>query len=115
MKTGKTYYYKVKAVAKRYKPAMSAPKAKKVVAMAPTLKLTTGSHKIRANWTKVPGSTGYKLYRTDTKGGKFQLVRTAKGDYNLDYTSINKKPGKKYYFKVRAYKKIGNKTYFGAG
>lgn len=114
LKTGKTYYYKVKAVAKGYKPTISAPKAKKVVAKAPTLKLTAGNHSIRADWTNVPGSTGYKLYRTDTKGGKFQLVRTAKGYYNLDYTSINKKPGKKYYFKVRAYKKIGNKTYFGA-
>lgn len=117
LKTGKTYYYKVRAYKERngkqvYSKHSNVAKAKPVPA-APMLKLTAGSNSIKATWSKVKGSNGYKLYRATSKAGKYKAIRNAKGSWNRDYTSVNKKSGKKYYFKVRAYKTVNGKNVYG--
>lgn len=113
-KTGQKYYYKVKAVASGYKASTSRVKSAKAVAKVPALKLTAGKNTIRATWTKVNGSTGYKLYRATAKNGTYKVIRNAVGADRHEYTSINKKTGKKYYYKIRAYKKSGKKTFYSA-
>lgn len=55
----------------------------------------------KVTWNKVTGATKYKVYRsTDNK--TFKLVKTVKASASRVYNSKNLKPGKMYYYKVRA-------------
>lgn len=112
LKTGKKYYYKIKAVKGTLASAYSQRVSAKAAAKAPTLKLTAGKNTIKATWSSVNGASGYKLYRAASKNGKFKAVRTAKGSWHKEYTSINKKSGKKYFYKVKAYKTVNGKNVY---
>ncbi len=63
---------------------------------------------IRLNWKKVPGATGYKVYQYSTSKGKYVEIATVK-DATYKKTT-NLKPDTKYYFKVKAYRKLSNGT-----
>lgn len=73
-------------------------------------------HKIKAKWNKCSTSaTGYQIYWA--KGKKFKKVvakTTTKGRSKVTYTGKNFTKGRKYYVRIRAYKKAGGKTYYGA-
>lgn len=60
-------------------------------------------------WSKVSDVTGYQVYRSTSQKGKYTLLRTTKYNY---LSNGNLKANQKYYYKVRAYKKIGSKTFF---
>ncbi len=77
-------------------------------------KLTTPKKKvIKANWKKVSG-TGYQVLISRNKNFKNSTKFTVKGAKRLNIT-IKKKiiSGKRYYVKVRAYKVVNGKTYYG--
>lgn len=65
----------------------------------------------KLSWTKVSGATGYEVYRATSKNGTYTKVATVK---TRSYTNKKLKSGKTYYYKVRAYKKKGNTTVYGA-
>ena len=71
-------------------------------------------HKIKAKWNKCSTSvTGYQIYwAKDKKFKKIVAKTTTKGRSKVTYTGKNFTKGKKYYVKVRAYKKVGNKKYY---
>lgn len=69
------------------------------------LKAKAGSKKITLTWKKVSKATGYKVYRASKKNGKYKYVRTVK---STKYVNSKLKKGKKYYYKVRAYKEDAN-------
>ncbi len=73
-------------------------------------------HKIKAKWNKCSTSaTGYQIYwAKDKKFKKVVAKTTTKGRSKVTYTGKNFTKGRKYYVKVRAYKKAGGKTYYGA-
>lgn len=56
--------------------------------------------------------TGYKIYMATLRNGKYNLIKTINGKATT-YTVAGLENYKRYYFKVRAYKKIGSKTYYG--
>lgn len=65
----------------------------------------------KVTWNKVTGVTKYNVYRSaDNK--TFKLVKTVKSSEERVYNSKNLKPGKMYYYKVRAVRaqKSGDKT-----
>ena len=68
------------------------------------------SKSVRVSFQKTKGADGYQIsYRK--KGSK----KTKKVTTTKDSKSIKKlSSGKKYYFKVRAYKKIRGKRYYGS-
>ena len=111
--SGKTYYYKVRAAASGSTASTSKIASATAQAKAPALTLKAGKNRIYIQWTRVKGANGYKLYRATKRGGRYSLLHTAKGAGNLRYTSINKKTGKKYYYKVRAYKTVKGRTVNG--
>lgn len=110
LKTGTRYYYKVV-------PYRSATKGSttKVLSAKPSLKksmitrvsLGLGSAKI--SWTKVSGASGYKVYRATSKSGKYKLIKTTK---SRSYTNKKLSNNKTYYYKVKAYRKIGSKKVY---
>jgi len=63
-----------------------------------------GSKTATVSWTPLEGEaiTGYKVYRSTKKNGTYKLVDTIWG---IDSSSaeVKVKPGKTYYYKVRAY------------
>ncbi|MGI6721622.1 MAG: InlB B-repeat-containing protein [Anaerovoracaceae bacterium] len=69
-----------------------------------------GKRYVTVKWKKASGNVRYQVgYRR--KGAKSGKYLTSGATYK---TIKNLKSGKYYYVKVRAYKKVGTKTYFGA-
>lgn len=72
-------------------------------------------HNIVAKWNKCSTSaTGYQIYwAKDKKFKKIVAKTTTKGRSKVTYTGKNFTKGRKYYVRIRAYKKAGGKTYYG--
>ncbi|MBR3787305.1 MAG: Lyzozyme M1 (1,4-beta-N-acetylmuramidase), partial [Firmicutes bacterium] len=50
-----------------------------------------------------------KIYRATSKNGKYKCIKTIKTAKTVTFTNKSLKKGKKYYYKVRAYKKVSGK------
>ncbi len=75
------------------------------------IKLSAGDNSVKVSWKKVSKASGYVIrYATnkDFKNAKSLNVKSNKK------TIKSLKTKKTYYFKVRAYKKVSGKTYYGA-
>lgn len=68
--------------------------------------------KIGLNWKKVKGASGYAVYMK-TGNGTYKKVKTITRGSTVKYTKTKLKKGKKYSFKIRAYKKA-DKTIYGS-
>ena len=78
------------------------------------LKLQPGTRKLTVSWKKVKGVTGYEIeygLKQDFKGAKKVKVQKAE---TVQKALTRLGAGKKYYVRVRAYKKVGKKTYCSA-
>jgi len=67
-------------------------------------------------WNKVAGADGYKVYRYNHNNCKYEYYGTTKST-SMKITKSKKGKSKDYGYviaKVRAYKKVGNTTYYGA-
>lgn len=69
-------------------------------------------NKIALKWNKVSGVAGYKIYYSETKKGTYTEIATVKGANKKSYTTDKLSNGT-YYFKVRAYKEVDGKQYYG--
>ena len=85
-----------------------------IVPAAPTLTVTAGSKKATLKWNKQTGATGYVVYMSTPKSGKYSKVATVKGNSKVTYTKTGLTKGKTYYFKVQAYTAAGGKAINGA-
>lgn len=84
-----------------------------VKAIKPAAKAASYSYtKIKVSWDKIEGVDGYKVYRATSKNGKYSLVKTVADPGTASYINTGRTTGKTYYYKVRAYKKIGKTTYY---
>lgn len=77
-------------------------------------KLTKGRKSFKASWKKVSSqATGYQIqYATSSKFTKGQKSVTIKSYKTTSKNIIKLKAKKKYYVRVRSYKKVGKKTYY---
>lgn len=106
-KTGTKYYYAVKSRNEAGNSSLSSSLSKYHLA-DPTLKTPSSSSKgIALKWTKVTGAEGYIVYRK-TGSGSYKRLKVEKGISNLSYRDTSAQKGKKYTYKVKAYK---SKTY----
>ena len=77
----------------------------------PSIKLKSGKKKVTVTWKKVTGASGYEIRMATKKNGKFNIIKKTSSK-TLSYTKKNLANNKKYYYKVRAYKKVnGRKVY----
>ena len=75
----------------------------------------SSSKKLTATWKKNADITGYQIqYSTDSKFSSGVKTKTIskKKTVKLTLKSLNK--GKKYYVRIRTYKKVGGKKYYSA-
>jgi len=64
-------------------------------------------------WNKVKGADGYEVIWSKSSNKKWSKAKKVSKNRN-SFTKTGLSGGKRFYFKVRAYKKIGNKTLYGA-
>ncbi len=77
------------------------------------IKLTTTKGKASFVWSNVSGESGYQVYYSTKKDSGYNKVASYKA--NVVKGSKSKlKSGKKYYFKVRSYKKVDGKTVYSS-
>ena len=108
----KKYYYKVKSCDNNKCTSYSEVVSKKIRPNKVVLSIKSAStNNIKLKWDKV-GTTGYEVYRsTDQK--KWSKVKTITKNNTLEFNNKSLKSNKKYYYKVRAYKKVGTKKVYG--
>ncbi|MFT3952468.1 MAG: hypothetical protein QM689_11100 [Oscillospiraceae bacterium] len=82
----------------------------KINPKAPTLSsVTAGTKKATVKFTKVSGASGYEIYRTAAKGGKYTKVKTTT---STSFTNTSLTKGKTYYYKVRTYQTVSGVKYY---
>ena len=75
---------------------------------------STAKNKIKVTWTKAKGGvTGYQIKYSLKKSFKCAKVKCVKKASKTSVKIGKLKSGRKYYVKVRAYKQIGKKKYYG--
>ena len=120
---GRTYYYKIvpcgtytfEGETKTVKGAESAVvSARPSLGRPSTLKLTAGKKQVTVRWSRVSGASGYKVYRSTKKSSGYKLVKTVKGSSTVKYVNKKLTKGKRYYYKVRAYRTVSGKTVYGS-
>lgn len=106
-KSGTKYYYAVKARNEEGNSSLSSSLSKYFLA-DPTLKTPSSTKSgVKLTWSKVSASEGYMVYRK-TGTGSYSRIATVKGSTKVTYTDKSAKKGKKYTYRVKAYK---SKTY----
>lgn len=75
-------------------------------------KLKKSGSKIKVSWKDINGESGYQIARATKKNGKYTIiVKSTKA--NAKSKLVKAEKGKKYYYKVRAYKLVDGKKVFG--
>ena len=112
LKTGKTYYYRVKACNINDDcSGWSSISSKKVLPSSPIFNIeSTVTNKINITINNVDNIDGYEVYRSLYKNGTYSKIKTIKDD-NLSFNNSTKK-GYTYYYKVRSYMIINNKKVY---
>ena len=104
--TGKTYYYKVRAVFSDgetdYISKLSAAVKGKARPSAPAVYYEAQAGGVRVSFEGAEGADGFIVYRATKKGGVYSRVFEC-GNIEGITATINAKAGKTYYYKVRAY------------
>ncbi|MDD6190109.1 MAG: fibronectin type III domain-containing protein [Firmicutes bacterium] len=117
LKTGTTYYYRIKAVSsdKEGKPVCSSlvTASAKPVPATPSVSLKSGKRKATIKWNRVSGASGYQIYRSLKRTSGFKAVKTIKKGSTKYFVNKKLKKGKTYYYKVRAYKTVSKKKFYG--
>ena len=117
LENNKKVYYKVKAYVrvgnKDYESAYSkVANATPIQPVVTNLKASaTTDTSITVSYTKSANATSYEIFRATSKNGSYKKVATTK---STSYKNTGLKSNTKYYYKVRAVRKIGKKEYRSA-
>lgn len=89
-----------KSKAKIYSIAIN-PKPSKPTGFKATA--SSKSNAITLTWKESTDATGYKIYRADTKSGKYYFLKTISSAKTVKYNDKNLEKGKTYYYKLIPY------------
>ena len=116
LKAGTTYSYRVRAYkyngkAKLYGSFSRTLKTATAPSKVTGVKVKKSSKtKIKLSWKKTKGASGYAIYMK-TGNGKYKRVKTITKGSTARYSKTKLKKGRKYTFKIRAYKKADKNIY----
>ncbi len=82
----------------------------KIVPKNPTITVKSATKKATISYKKVSGGVKYQIQYSTKKSSGFKNVKT--NTTSLKVTKSGLKSKKTYYFRVRAYKKVGKTTYY---
>lgn len=116
--TGKKYYYKIKGYKKVGKTTYKGSKSKASKAYPKPAKVKITSIKSTAKgaklyWKKVAGASGYVIYRSESKTGKYTKIKEIKKQKKIFYNNTGLLKGKTYYYKVMAYRNMSGIYVYG--
>ncbi len=103
VKSGKSYYYKVRPykISGKKKTTAGFCTAQNVrLLKMPGISVKAQSGRFQISWKKVKGASRYEVYRSASKKGRY--VKVASVEQGTFFQDINCKPQKTYYYKVRA-------------
>ena len=81
------------------------PRKSKIISVTMNSKATQATIK----WKKDPQASGYAIYMSTSKDGKYQKIKQITSTKTTTYVKKGLNPNKVYYFKISSYKIIGNK------
>ena len=119
LNAGTTYKYKVRAYTKANDgtviwAAYSDLLTTSTKTVAPTLKtISQSSGKVTLTWNNVSGESGFEIYYSTSKNGTYTKMSGVAAN-KTSYTSSKLTAGRTYYFKVRAYKTVGDAKVYSA-
>ncbi len=119
LKGGTTYEFKVRAYKKIngcivYGDFSEERTATTTPAKATISSVKAGVKSATVNWKKVNGASGYRVFYTTDKDFDYVKKTVVKDSKATSKTIKKLKSGKKYYFKVRAYKTFKGKNIYGS-
>lgn len=105
VKTGKEYYYKVRAAMASGTVSQSSDYVAGCALAQAKIKSvrSKSTKKIEVNWGKVTGAEGYYIYRRSTSSSGYEVVGKVASGSTLQYIDTVDKDGEKYYYRVKAY------------
>ncbi len=68
---------------------------------------------VKLTWAAVSGANGYEVYRATSSTGAYTKIATITNGSTTAYTNAGLTMGSTYYYKVRAYRKMGDNTLYG--
>ena len=71
-----------------------------------------GTSKIKFTWKRVSGVNGYAIYRKTDKSS-WKRIKTITNNRTSSYTDTKLNPGTRYFYSIRAYKRVGQKNIYG--
>lgn len=113
--TGTTYSYRVAAyrgssIGSQSKTASTSPK----LSTPTSFKVKAGKKSASVSWKKTTGASGYVIYRSTKSKSGFKTVKTITKSSTVKYTNKSLKKGRTYYYKMRAYRKVGSKKVYSS-
>ncbi len=100
--SGKTYYYIVKVCNEAGNSASSGSLSIKYLAKPEIKTADTKTTCIYLKWTRIPGASGYRIYRK-SGSGDFERIATVKGGATVTYKDKTANLNKVYTYKIKAY------------
>lgn len=123
--TGTKYFYRVRA----YTSALNADSGSEYTLYSnvsgyrfatatltkPAIKtIKAGKKKATVKWGKIKGANGYVIYRSIKKSKGYKAVKTIARGGTVSFINKKLKKGKRYYFKVRAYRTVNGKKVYSS-
>lgn len=65
---------------------------------------------VKVRWDNIPGESGYQISKSIYRNGTYRVGSVS---YKTNYIKLKATKGKKYYYKVRAYKIVDGKKIYG--
>lgn len=75
--------------------------------------VTSAGTSVKLTWSKNTTGSGYRIYKYNSSTKAYDIVKDISSNATTSYTVGSLKAGSTYTFKIRAFKKIGTKTYYG--
>ncbi len=114
-KVNQTYYYKVKAAnGYAYCTSPLSSNTRGIILKAPTVTAKRVSKKyVKLTWKKNTKATGYVIYRSTKKNSGYKKIATLTSKAKVSYTDKTVKKNKTYYYRIKAYRTLDKKTFYG--
>jgi hypothetical protein len=119
LRSATSYVYQIRAY-KKVKNKMFYGKYSRKITMATRVKMMhfsklqlRNSAKVSLYWNKQPKADGYQIVRANSSTDSFSILKTIRSNNVTEYTNIIPSDQHLFYYKIRAYKKVGGKKIFG--
>ena len=108
------FFYKIKAVKENGETSDFSTVVFMPYVSAPNPSIKSYNDKAILKWERNKYVDGYTIYRSTSKEGTYEKIKTINNNSTTSYTDKNIKAKTVYYYKIKAYKKYENKDYYSA-